>query len=310
MTEPLLSVGIVVGTIRERAQRVVNALADQDLAADLEVLLVDLEPGREPVRIRAPLRGVQVPLPAATISRGKGEAVRRASAPAIAFLEDHCYPRPGWARALLEAHRGPWAAVGYAFENANPDTWVSRASMVSDYGLFVDPKRGPATFISGNNVSYRRDALLSFGDRLDDLLLVDFNVQSALRARGDRLFIEPAARAAHENYTRVLDLARANQSYCRAMAAHRSRGWSRTRRLFYAAAAPVAAPAIKLVRLARSVVARPSLAAQALGALPVIAAAYAWGAAGESRGYLDSSAEAAEADFLVWELATERADRR
>jgi hypothetical protein len=309
VSEPLLSVAVVVGALRERAQRVVRAVAEQDVAADLELLILDLERDREPIEIPAPLRARHIALPGGTISHAKGEAVRRASAPAVAFLEDHCYPRPGWARALIEAHRGPWAAVGYAFENANPDRWFSRSAMVSDYGVFVDPERGVADFISGNNVSYKCHALLAFGDRLDGLLMVDYNVHLALRARGERLFIEPRALAAHENYTRMSDLGNANRSYCRAMAANRARGWGRRRRLFYAVATPVAAPAIKFVRLARSVAARPRAALPTLSALPVIIAAYAWSAAGEARGYLDHSADAAEADFLVWELATERAGR-
>jgi hypothetical protein len=302
-----MTVAVIVGALRGRAQRVLDGLAEQDVAGDLEVLVVDLEPDREPLRIAAPLRGRHLPLPGAPISRGKGEAVRNASAPVVAFLEDHCYPRPGWARALVEAHRGPWAAVGYAFENANPGTWLSRASMVADYGVFMSPPRGEAEFLSGNNVSYKRDALLALGDRLDGLLIVDYNAHVALRERGERLFVEPRALAAHENYSRVGDLASANRSYCRAMAANRAVGWSLRRRLFYSALAPVAAPAIKAARLVRSVAARPRLALRTLAALPVIAVAYAWGAAGESRGYLDRSAQAAEADFLVWELATERA---
>jgi len=306
VSEPALSVAIVVGAVRERAGRVVRAVAEQDVAADIELLIVDLEPGREPIEIPESVRGIQVQLPGGTISRAKGEAVRRASAPLVAFLEEHCYPRPGWAHALIEAHRGPWAAVGYAFENANPDSWFSRSAMVSDYGIFVEPPRGEADFISGNNVSYRRDALLAFGTRLDGLLMVDYNVHVALRERGERLFIEPHALAAHENYTRMTALGNANRSYCRAMAANRARGWSRARRLFYAAVVPVAAPAIKLARLIRTLRTRRGGLRPTLSALPVIAGAYAYSAAGEARGYLDPNPEAAEADFLVWELATER----
>ncbi|MDQ3937020.1 MAG: glycosyltransferase [Actinomycetota bacterium] len=307
MSAPLLTVAVLAGPLRERAQRVVDEVAAQDVAGDLEVMVVDLEPARRRIAIPDGLRGITVDLPGGPLSRGKGEAVRRASAPAVAFLEDHCYPRPGWARALIEAHRGPWAAVGYAFENANPDTWVSRSAMLSDYIVFVDPPRGPAGHVSGNNVSYRRDALLAFGDRLDDLLIVDYNLHQALRRRGERLFIESRALVAHENYSRVADLARANRAYCRVMAANRARGWSPARRLFYALVAPVAAPAIKLGRLVQSVIGRPRLAGPALAAAPVILTTYAWAAAGESRGYFDASASRAEEDFLRWELATPRA---
>ena len=308
MSEPALTVAVLVGRLRHRAQRVVDCVAAQDVAGELEILVVDLEPDAEPVVLPGAMRGRPIPLPGAPLSRAKGEAARQASAPVVAYLEDHCYPRPGWARAVIEAHRGPWAAVGYRFENANPDTWVSRAGLIADYGTFMEPDRGECDFAPGNNVSYKRDALLGFGGRLDDLLIVDFNLQKALRERGERLFIEPAALVAHENYRRMDHLWAANRSYCRLMAANRARGWPLRRRLFYALVSPLAAPAIKLVRLARAVAGRPRLAVRTISALPVILSTYAQAAAGESRGYFDRSAATAEADFLVWELTTARAD--
>ena len=307
MAAPLLTVSVLAGPLRERAQRVVDRVAAQDVAADLEVLVMDLYPGGPPIAIPDGLRGATVELPGAPLSRAKGEAVRRASGPAVAFLEDHCYPSQGWARAVIEAHRGPWAAVGYSFQNANPETWTSRAAMLTDYMVFVDPPRGPAAFVSGNNVSYRRDALLAFGDRLDDLLVVDFNLHQALLRRGERLFIESRALVEHENYSSIADLVRANRAYCRVLAANRARGWSPARRLFYALAAPIAAPAIKLVRAVRAVLGRPRLAGPALAAAPVIVTTFALAATGESRGYFDASADRAEEEFLRWELATPRA---
>ena len=301
---------MLAGVLRGRAQRVVDAVAAQSAADELEVLVVDVAPEHEPLAIPASVRGEIVPLPGAPISRAKLEAVRRASAPAVAFLEDHCYPLDGWAQVLIERHREGWAGIGYAFVNANPETWVSRSGMLADYALFADPApHGPATFLSGNNVSYRRDALLALGDGLNDLV-VDFNVQQVLLRRGERLFVESRALVAHENFERVSDLGRANRAYCRAMAANRARAWSSRRRWFYAVAAPAAAPAVKLARLARSVAARPSLIAPTISALPLILTVYGWAAVGEARGYLDAGAEEAERDFLQWELAAERAGSR
>ena len=43
----------------------------------------------------------------------------------VAFGEEHCFPEPGWAQALIDAHREDYAAVGPAMHNANPDTIVS-----------------------------------------------------------------------------------------------------------------------------------------------------------------------------------------
>lgn len=76
---PLISVAIIVGGLRERAQRVVDAVAAQDVAGELEVLVVDLEPDGRPIVVPGGLRAVHVALPGSPISYGKGEAVRRAS---------------------------------------------------------------------------------------------------------------------------------------------------------------------------------------------------------------------------------------
>ena len=304
---PELSVAIVLGPLRRRAQRVVDAVAAQDVADRIELVLVDLEPRAEALVVPPHLREVHVPLPGGGLSAAKATAVRRATAPVVAFVEDHCYPEPGWAAALLEAHRGPCAAVGYTFVNANPETRISRSAMFADYGMFAHPHPGgPAELISGNNVSYKRDRVLPFGDRLGDLLVVDFNIQEALKARGESLYIAADAVAAHENYVKTRDLAEANRSYCRLMAANRSRGWSRRRRWLYALATPLGAPAVKLIRFVRNVAGRPSLAPEAVASLPVLLSAYAWAAVGEARGYLDASPRVAEETFKIWELDTVR----
>ena len=63
--------------------------------------------------------------------------IRQASAPVIVLAESHAYPGPGWAQALIEAHRQPWAAVGAVMGNANPGL-ISWASLLVDYGRCVE----------------------------------------------------------------------------------------------------------------------------------------------------------------------------
>src|SRR5437868_1606123 len=46
--------------------------------------------------------------------------VRSATAPVVALAEDHSYPAPDWAKALIERHGEPWGAVGPVVANANP----------------------------------------------------------------------------------------------------------------------------------------------------------------------------------------------
>ncbi len=312
MSAPTLSAAVVVGAQRRRAQRVIDAVRIQTAAGSIELVVVDCAAeGASPLRVPAEVPTTVIALPGCTsLSLARAEAVRRAQTGLVAFLEDHCYPSPGWAEALLDAHRRPWAAVGYAFANANPESYVARACQMSDYGLWTHPARGgPARLLPGNNVSYRRDLLLSLGDELDRLLIVDFNLQDTLRRQGHELAIEPRALVYHENFNAVADLGRASYAYCRLMAINRARHgeWGAARRFGYAATVPFAVPLLKLGRLAYSLRGRPSLVPVAASALPVVLAVGAWSAVGEARGYLERTGDEADADFTRWELEATRA---
>lgn len=313
MEPPFLSVAMLAGLRRDRAQRLLDAVARQSAIDRLEVVVIDLAPqDARPLRLPPGCaRSAIIPAPGGSLSWAKAEAVRATSSESIAFLEEHCYPEPQWARTLIEAQRGPWAAIGYAFTNANPESYVGRSSMLADYGRWAHPARsGPARFLPGNNVLYRRSALEPFGSRLEPLLGVDFNAQDALRRAGHELYVEAGARTAHENFTRLGDLCRANAAYCRLLAVNRARlgSWGIGRRLLYAALVPVVVPFLKLARLARALWGRWPLAGQALLGLPVFVATFVWASLGEARGYLEEAPEAAELEFAHWELEASRAD--
>jgi len=89
-----------------------------------------------------------------TSSRGHANAagVYNATAPVVAFGEDHCYPYKTWAEALIEAHRQPWAAVGPVVLNANPRTMISRGDILIGYGEWLEPAvAGIAQQLPGHN---------------------------------------------------------------------------------------------------------------------------------------------------------------
>src|SRR5690606_27179000 len=140
---------------RERAQRVLDAVDAQTRADALELIVVDLgAAGAPPLRHPARVPLVHVPLPRTTAwGSARAAALRHAHADLVAYIEDHCYPEPGWAAALLDAHQGPWAAIGYAFTNPNPENYIARAALLVDYGKWAHPARtGPARLLPYNNV--------------------------------------------------------------------------------------------------------------------------------------------------------------
>jgi hypothetical protein len=313
VSEPRLSAVMVAGSLRERAQRCVDALCAQTEVGAMEVVIVDLAPdGASRLHTAPGVSNVYLSRPNLEHwGRARAEGARAAHGEVLAFIEDHCFPARNWAELILDAHRGPWAAVGYAFTNANPETYVSRASFLARYGMFAHPANGgPARLVSGNNVSYKRDVLLSLGPQLDELMSVDFNVQEALRRQGHGLFVEARALAAHENFEKVRLEGSTGHAYCRRMAADRARAesWPRLRKILYGIGAPFGAPAIRLVRLAASLRGRRPLWGQFVAALPAIAVEYLWDASGEALGYLLGEGESAR-ETLRWELEEERAAR-
>ena len=176
--------------------------------------------------------------------------VREARAPVVVFAEDHCFPDPGWATALLAAYAGGHVAVGPVIRNANPDTMVSWADLIIGYGPWLAPGRAECPDqIPGHNSSYDRAALLEYGDRLVEMMDAETVLQWDLRSRGRTLYLEPAATAAHTNFSRWSIWLPALFHHGRVFAAVRAAEWPLAKRIAFALASPL----IPLVRFARGV---------------------------------------------------------
>jgi hypothetical protein len=185
-----------------------------------------------------------------TTGRAIEVGFRAASAPLIGYVEEHSFPQPGWAEAVIQAHGGPWAAVGVSLGNANPGSAISWAMLFLDFSPSVElAEPGEVRALPSHHTVYKRGALAGHREPLHRLLEVEAVLQSALLARGDRLYQESAARQLHVNVSRLRSMVTA-QFYGGLQYAPlrvREEGFSLARRLAYAAAAPL----ITLVQLRR-----------------------------------------------------------
>jgi hypothetical protein len=244
----------------------VRHLGRQTIVARLELVVVAMDqPGfsLDQRACRDFLSCRMVHVQRASHGSASAAGARSARAPIVVFAEDHCFPEPGWAEALLQAYTGPEvAAAGPVFRNANPGTLVSWCDFAIGYGPWIAPgAAGDQPFLAGHNSSYRRTVLLELA-RLDDLLEAETVLHLELRSLGHRLVLAPGARAAHTNFGRG-GVWLPVQYHCgRVFAAERSRHWSPMKRAFYAAASPLI-PWVRLFRavghLRRGDQARPSL---------------------------------------------------
>lgn len=312
-SSPNLAAILVVGDSRERAQRSLESLYAQTIADTMEIVVVDLKTRDVPelsVSSRTSTHYVTLGRDA-TWGQARAIAARLAAAPILAFIEDHCTAAVDWAEALVRAHQQPWAAVGYAFTNPRPESYLSRAIIMSEYGRWLHPTQSrPARVLPCGNVSYKRDVLLSFGDELNSLLTPDFVVHERLIQRGLGLYVESQAIVAHDSLVKLSDLISASFLFCRILASNRvlTQRWSRLRRLGYGLATPVVSPGIALWRLFASRHGTSGDVGALLIYLPVVLIKGLASALGESVGYL-VGAGSSEVQFVKWEVHIDRSER-
>lgn len=190
--------------------------------------------------------------PFLSIGHANAAGVRAARGEVVALAEDHCFPEPAWAAALIERHaQDDVAAVGPVFRNANPGTLVSWCDFVIGYGPWIEPvPEGEQPFLPGHNSSYKKAALMEFGAQLDQLLEAETVLHVRMRERGYRLVIEPRAKTAHVNFAKLDSWLRVQFHCGRVFAASRAQDWGWAKRALYVAASPLI-PGIRLARAIR-----------------------------------------------------------
>lgn len=300
----------MVGAQRERAIRLLLALSKQTVASRLEVIIVDTRP--DATELVAPEQLSVTILPGDSLSYGEARAtaVRAARGEIVAFLEDHCYPRAGWAEAVIGAYRQRCAAVGYAITNADPGALASRIVHLASYGEWESPKGGAVSSLPGGNVSYRKDLLLDQGDALSSMLQADFNLHTWMLERGLTMVIEPRACVEHQSGESILDAFRSSFVYSRILAATRAKtgGWSLRTRVVVALKDLVGAPVARLIRLLRSMPPDVRQAMRVRRYLPGVVAIHCAAALGEMVGYLAGEGSSLPR-LTYWEVDAPRSPR-
>jgi hypothetical protein len=124
--------------------------------------------------------------------------------------------------------------------------------MFVHFGGTVEPAGGFEADYPGasHNMSYSRDALLELGAELGRRMLAETFLHEALRERGHRLWVEPAAATRHVNISTIGALIRHAWLGGRLYGGlRRSFGdWSLARRTIYAGGSPL----IPLIRMRRT----------------------------------------------------------
>ena len=268
-----------------------RALADQQGDPALEIIVVERVGPSVRQRIAETFPDVSViEVPAATtIPAMRAAAFEAASAPIVGVIEDHVIVPPEWTRQMLEVHAEGARVVGGSVENAATGTIVEWASFLCEYSQCLAPEPGPADWLTGNNVTYRRELL---GDHRNVIAegRWENRLHDALRESGVELTSRPEIRVGHKKHFGLGEYLSQRYLYARSYAGMRVEGAGPGRRLGYGAAA-LALPPLLFYRTIRGVLASGRHRSELVRSLPLIALFVTSWAAGEVVGYVAGSGD-------------------
>src|SRR5262249_13406750 len=169
--------------------------------------------------------------PRSTYGAARETGAKRARAPFIAFIEDHCDAEPRWAEKILEAFDQPSISiVNYAVKPSNDKSWLARMFTMCEYGRWMVPAiSGPVPISACQNAAYRREVLTPHWSTLGQWLDGEARLCRAIQKRGGTVWLAADACIAHESWARLSTGVHANRTMKRVFAAERSRrgnfGW-------------------------------------------------------------------------------------
>ncbi len=240
---PTISVVLVTADGLHALRKTIVHLCRQTIADQIEIVIVTPEPSHIDTA-DSDLDGVHsvtvIPCSAdRRLGAARAAGVHAAHAQLVAFTEDHCFPAPACMEAFVRRHAAGCDVVGPAMENANPRTARSWCAFLLDYGQWASAERAHRVdTVPGHNSSYRRQRLLELGEDLETLLAAETVLHWIIRDDGGTLMLDPAARTAHVNMSRLRAILKSRLVASRAFAGVWSRDWTIRRRAYLAVLSP------------------------------------------------------------------------
>ena len=224
-----------------------------------------------------------------TGAAGWAAGIRRARAPIVVLCEDHSFPEPGWAEAVLAAYRENFAAVAPALGNANPRSLISWANFLLCFLEWYSPHdSGPVSAGPGHNTSYNREVLLEYGG-LEHWLNAERLLHFDLAAKGRTIWLTAHAVTRHVNISKPGSYLAQSYLGGRVFGAARAAHWPAWQKVMYAMAFPLI-PGVRLYRIARALDSpEKRRESRFFPALPWILAGLLFHALGEAVGYLSGA---------------------
>ena len=301
---PRLSVILATDTY-DTVRAVIERLRRQTLHGEIELVLI--APSATAVNAAlayreefAAIKILQTEF--ADIATARAVGIRFATAPLLYIAETHSYARSNLAETLISAMADSWAAVTPALGNANPQSALSWAAFLSDYGQWAAGlPAGEIPAPPPHNAVFRRSVLLQLGDRLAPALGLNDELHRWMHAHGHRTYFEPATQIDHVNIARPKDWVCERFVSGWVIASNRAQRWSLGRRLVYVGGS-VLIPAVLLWRVLPGVWKSIRSRHLPLATVPAMIAAAILKSMGELCGYVGAAANYAEHQMLEYEV--------
>jgi len=235
-TRPALSVVLLCAGPSRHVRIALDRLARQTAARRMELVLV--VPAREVAAVAeghlAHFCGHQIVVagPFRSDSLGKARGVQAATAPLVAFCEDHSYPARDWAETLIRRHDElDWAVIGPIVHNANPASTASRGCFLVFYGPFSYPRPSQEVAdLPSNNAAYRTELLLALGERLAGAMAAESITHAEWTRQGKKLCQAADCHTWHMQPSRLWPAMTEYFFSSRLFAYYRGKNWSDARR--------------------------------------------------------------------------------
>jgi hypothetical protein len=298
VSTPRLSAILVSPEGVAATEATVRHLAAQSAVGEIELVLVTPEPDAAALNdlgldldrfagIRTASAGSR------SNAAGYVAGIHAATADVIVICEDHSYPEPDWAQALLDGYGPDVAAVGPVLKCGNPRSAVSFADFLLGFGPWLAPRQSAdVEQLPGHSSSYRREILLGYEPGLEGWLEAESVLHWDLRRRGYRLRLVAGAVTHHFNLSRAKPWLQATFLQSRTFGGRRVAGSGPLRRLAWLLAVPLI-PFVRLRRVLRD--ARRATDAPPMARLmPSVCVALLVSAVGEAMGYANGTGSAPE----------------
>lgn len=203
-----LTVVLVVGNYRNRAQRALRSILEQDMAGQILVLLYDRadKPGRDFPELNHPNVKYEAVDKNITLGELQKRGILAATSEIVGLVEEHVAVPPNWARESLRLHAKGYAGVTGVFVSGNEQHRISRLSFLITYGSYILPQAsGETNHIPADNSTLVRSRVFRYQDDLALLLDTDTLLIRHMVADGEKFYASADIQIRHWSEASFLD---------------------------------------------------------------------------------------------------------